>query len=113
MTFLHCKFVLNIGIRDIEFDLDQDKRLCLYGLEPKTEFSPSDVMRVTDIFEDPVFFFNGPSSSDISQGADGDCYFLAALSMGRLLCSYDIFCSPMCFSRHDSRADRENLRGSG
>ncbi|PVF93386.1 cysteine proteinase [Serendipita vermifera] len=71
----------NQKFRDVEFDIGHDMGLCLYGLdETKKKFAPSDVMRVTDIFEDPVFFLDGPSSSDIAQGADNDCYFLAALS---------------------------------
>ncbi|PVF93387.1 cysteine proteinase [Serendipita vermifera] len=72
----------NQKFRDREFDIDQDRGLCLYGLdETKKVFAPSDVMRVTDIFEDPVFFLNGPSSSDMAQGANGNGYFMAALGV--------------------------------
>ncbi|PVF93390.1 cysteine proteinase [Serendipita vermifera] len=72
----------NQKFRDIEFDLDNGKDLCLFGLntDNRTHY-PADVMRVTDIFKEPTFFVDGPSFSDIAQGRDGDCYFLAALAM--------------------------------
>ena len=32
-----------------------------------------------EIFEKPEFYINGPTASDVRQGRDGDCWFMAAL----------------------------------
>jgi hypothetical protein len=73
-----------VVIRDPEFDLDSDKDLCLHGLDSDwfSSYWPPDVMRVTEIFKEPQLFVDGASSSDIAQGRNGDCWFLAALAMG-------------------------------
>ncbi|KAF9464916.1 hypothetical protein BDZ94DRAFT_1215779 [Collybia nuda] len=69
----------NRRYRDTEFDIRNDKDLCLHGLSRYT-YAPSDVQRVSDIFEDPQFFIDGPSSSDLVQGGIHDCWFIAALA---------------------------------
>ncbi|EED22037.1 calpain-like protein [Talaromyces stipitatus ATCC 10500] len=65
---------------DIEFDLKTGKRNCLDGLaEENMEMRPRGVKRVTDIFEHPQFYINGPTAGDVRQGRDGDCWLMAAL----------------------------------
>ncbi|TEB36858.1 cysteine proteinase [Coprinellus micaceus] len=72
----------NRKFRDIEFDLENDKENCLYGLFTQEEYTPADVHRVTQIFDKPHFFDDDekPGSNDIIQGALGDTSFLSALA---------------------------------
>ncbi|KZF22520.1 cysteine proteinase, partial [Xylona heveae TC161] len=65
---------------DIEFDFKRGRRYCLDGLvKDCLNLSPKSVKRVEDIFENPQFYINGPTASDVRQGGNGDCWFLAAL----------------------------------
>ncbi|KAI9808877.1 MAG: hypothetical protein M1827_007152 [Pycnora praestabilis] len=65
---------------DIEFDLKWYRRDCLDGLTvDDSDLRPESVKRVSDIFDDPVFFEDGASAADVRQGCDGDCWFLAAI----------------------------------
>lgn len=42
-------------------------------------FRPRAVKRVTEIFDDPKFYIDGPTANDVRQGRDGDCWLMAAL----------------------------------
>ncbi|KAJ6160943.1 Alpha/beta hydrolase fold-3 [Penicillium chermesinum] len=65
---------------DIEVDLKSGRRYYLDGLDSANdEMRPRGVKRVSEIFEKPQFFINGPSASDVRQGNDGDCWLMAAL----------------------------------
>ncbi|KAL3476215.1 hypothetical protein BJX99DRAFT_146121 [Aspergillus californicus] len=65
---------------DIEMDLKSGQRSCLDGLDEQNDaMRPRGVKRVTEIFENPQFYVNGPTASDVRQGRDGDCWFMAAL----------------------------------
>jgi hypothetical protein len=66
---------------DIELDLKSHTRDCLKNLKNSGDsLQPKGVKRVTDIFEKPQFYVNGPTATDVKQGRDGDCYLMAALS---------------------------------
>lgn len=41
--------------------------------------APPWVKRVEDIFDNPQFFIDGATPTDVHQGSGGDCWFLAAL----------------------------------
>ncbi|KAG8983430.1 hypothetical protein FRB94_005669, partial [Tulasnella sp. JGI-2019a] len=71
-----------MGDRDIEFDLIEDRERCLHAMDTsKKKYTPADIRRISDIFEDPQFFVGGATASDISQGAVDDCWFLSALAI--------------------------------
>lgn len=65
---------------DIELDLKSGMRHYLDGLDKvNEEMRPRGVKRVTEIYQNPQFFVNGPTASDVRQGYDGDCWLMAAL----------------------------------
>ncbi|OXV08572.1 hypothetical protein Egran_03665 [Elaphomyces granulatus] len=65
---------------DIEVDLKGGSRDCLDGLlRGASDLRPKGVKRVSDVFEKPKFFLDGPTAGDVRQGRDGDCWFMAAL----------------------------------
>ncbi|KAK4989999.1 hypothetical protein LTR66_006908 [Elasticomyces elasticus] len=83
-----CRRV-NQKYRDMHFDIEADflkGRVsdCLTGLDhpihAKCPLKPMSVKRVEDIFQDPQFFVDGATASDVRQGKDGDCWLMSALS---------------------------------
>ncbi|ENH72571.1 Calpain-9 [Fusarium oxysporum f. sp. cubense race 1] len=62
---------------DIETDFSSYQDNCLNGLMGRR---PGSVHRIPWIFENPQFTVGGFSSTDIKQGAGGDCWWLAALA---------------------------------
>ena len=51
-----------------------------------------------DIFENPVFFEEGASASDVRQGFNGDCWFLSALCA---LCNKKGLVDKICVARDE------------
>lgn len=80
---------VNAKYRDPHFDIEADfKRWlrwgnppdCLMGLaDVNTELKPMSVKRVEDIFDEPQFFVDGATATDVRQGKEGDCWLMAAL----------------------------------
>ncbi|KAG8719015.1 hypothetical protein FRC09_011730, partial [Ceratobasidium sp. 395] len=60
----------NRRYRDVEFDLVDDRDRCLHSLDTEDDdrHNPADVLRVTEIFNNPRFFVDGIQAGDISQG---------------------------------------------
>lgn len=75
----HCRSQ-NRRFRDIEFDVDFDRDRTLHSVDRYTAYSPSGCLRVSQIFEKPVFIAGdqGPSCEVLGWGAD-DGEFLSAL----------------------------------
>ena len=57
---------------------------------------PATVHRVDYIFEDPAFIVDGYSTSDVQQGANGDCWWIAAVAT---LCSMPELMEKVCVAR--------------
>ena len=83
---------INKKYRDPHFDIEMDLKLyvrdCLESLpnakdsdaeRPGSDMQPQSVKRVGDIFDDPKFYIDGPTTNDVRQGRNGDCWLMAAL----------------------------------
>ncbi|KJZ70831.1 hypothetical protein HIM_09790 [Hirsutella minnesotensis 3608] len=82
---------INKKYRDPHFDLESDLKLgrrdCLESLanrkaargRPGSSFCPRSAKRVTEIFDRPQFYIDGPTANDVRQGRDGDCWLMSAL----------------------------------
>lgn len=76
---------LNQKYYDRMFNLpEQDTLLTLDSKEVPHSRRPivgvGSVKRVEDIYEEPEFFIDGATASDVRQGTNGDCWFLAAIT---------------------------------
>ncbi|KAJ7025970.1 cysteine proteinase [Mycena alexandri] len=74
-----CK-ARNLRYRDVDFDIGNERGRCLDGLVIAEVYNPSDVQRVTQLFENPQFFLDAPYSNEIIQGHCADCWFISALA---------------------------------
>ncbi|KAF2724260.1 cysteine proteinase [Polychaeton citri CBS 116435] len=75
---------LNQKYRDALFDLEAGPYCLqsLLGRFPKAVDkidAPPWIKRVEDIFDNPQFFIDGATATDVHQGSSGDCWFLASL----------------------------------
>lgn len=68
--------------RDAEFDLEHDEERCLHGLATPNynRFTPCDVQRVSNIFDNPRFIAGGTYSPGLVQGRYTHWWFLSALT---------------------------------
>ncbi|RKO91619.1 hypothetical protein BDK51DRAFT_2675, partial [Blyttiomyces helicus] len=64
---------------DLDFDLEGDRRDCLFSLDQDTGEEP-DSKRIKEIFEWPTFFGDEIKAQEITQGELSNCWFLAALA---------------------------------
>lgn len=60
------------------------------------ELAPATAHRIDYIFDDPSFILDGYSSSDVQQGQNGDCWWIAAVST---LCSKPELMEQVCVAR--------------
>ncbi|KAL6714520.1 hypothetical protein ACLMJK_007945 [Lecanora helva] len=86
---------------DIEWDLKNGPRDCLDTLkdEEANELDPKSVKRVTDIFDKPQFYEDGPTANDVRQGNNGDCWFLSAVCA---LCNKQDLIEKVCVARDEA-----------
>ncbi|KAF4976813.1 hypothetical protein FZEAL_6554 [Fusarium zealandicum] len=80
----------NTKYRDPHFNIERDLKQYQYdclrslgnsvdGSVPGGDMKPESVKRVEDIFDNPCFYIDGPTTSDVRQGHNGDCWLMAAL----------------------------------
>ncbi|KAJ7186437.1 cysteine proteinase [Mycena filopes] len=74
-----CK-ARNLRHRDVDFDIGNERARTLNGLVITEGYNPSDVQRVTQLFENPQFFLGAPYSNEIIQGQCANCWFISALA---------------------------------
>lgn len=51
----------------------------MHLVEPELTHCGQELIFLQEIFDNPQFFVNGPTASDVRQGYDGDCWLMAAL----------------------------------
>ncbi|KAF5316591.1 hypothetical protein D9619_006614 [Psilocybe cf. subviscida] len=89
----------NRKFRDVDFDLENDRNNCLHSLELSNIFNPPQVRRVTDIFDNPVFYKGTPESADIIEGEAMNCHLVSALSN---IASMDDLIKNVCVARDEA-----------
>jgi hypothetical protein len=80
------------------FDLIAAAKLLTADSSGEGESGPGSVHRVDWIFDKPQFEIDGFSSSDVRQGANGDCWFIAAVAM---ICSNAELMNRVCVERDE------------
>ncbi|KAF7306292.1 Calpain catalytic domain-containing protein [Mycena indigotica] len=71
----------NVRYRDMDFDVENDQDRCLNGLVLGDVYNPSDVQRVTELFDNPKFFSDDRHSNEVIQGQRcSNCWFISALA---------------------------------
>jgi hypothetical protein len=66
------------------------------GARPERRSEPGCVHRVDWIFDDPSFTIDGFSTTDVQQGSNGDCWWIAAVAT---LCSMEGLMDRVCVAR--------------
>lgn len=83
---------------NVPFDLVAAAKLLTADSSDDCESGPGSVHRVDWIFDKPQFEIDGFSSSDVRQGANGDCWFIAAVAM---ICSNAELMNKVCVERDE------------
>ncbi|PVH99308.1 cysteine proteinase [Periconia macrospinosa] len=91
----------NEKFTDPDFDIELDWRCKVknYLYHTGDDKVPGSVHRVDWIFEKPSFTIDGFSGSDVKQGLNNDCWFLAALSSA---CSKPSLLEKICVDRDEA-----------
>lgn len=71
---------------------------CLDYSNSRSSGGPGSVHRVEWIYENPSFVVDGYSSSDVRQGRNGDCWWIAAVAT---LCSLEKLMDKVCVARDE------------
>jgi Calpain family cysteine protease len=79
-------------------DLNALRQVLRNSSGPPTQARPGSVHRVDWIYDDPKFTIDGYGSSDILQGSNGDCWWLAAVAT---LCSVEGVMQKICVAKDE------------
>lgn len=72
--------IVGLSVRCLDLDAKYTAPLLPQDTDTANgKIRPPWIKRVEDIFDDPQFFIDGASATDVHQGSGGDCWFLAAL----------------------------------
>ncbi|CAI6328970.1 unnamed protein product [Periconia digitata] len=93
-TLVASKIMANTAVA---IDLEATARALKSG-DSNGPRRPSTVHRIDWIFDEPAFTVDGYSSSDVQQGANGDCWFIAAVAS---ICSNPTLMDRICVERDE------------